>query len=44
MPQKKFVRRYVWRWRSGAREESEVLYDLPWTWRDDIEWELDIDL
>jgi hypothetical protein len=41
MPQKKFNRRYVWRWRSGAHEESDNVFDLPFTWQENVDWELD---
>jgi len=41
LPEKKFRRRYISRWRFGAKEESDGIYDIPWTWRENVDWEID---
>src|SRR5258705_13655904 len=42
MPHKNFYRRYRYKWRFGAQQESEDVFDIPWTWRNDVVWEIDM--
>ena len=41
LPEKKFQRRIQNWWQKSAALESDDIFDLAWTWKENVEWEID---